>query len=410
MTYPRQLGWLYGFFTLIALALASGCGGGGASKLLYAVGLGSSNVAILSVSSSGTLTSVASVSAGIGSAPSAIAIDPQRRFVYILDSASGGATAGGVSQYVLNKTGTLTQATFSSTNGTTPAAGPAETGVNPKSIAVDITGAFVFVANQGFSNPAPGSCLPPVPPAGSTGACPSISVFSIDQVGGTLTEVQQTAGCIAGVPVPCPLMTTAPPTALATTGKMLFVAMANAGSGLVSTYTFNSNGILTSPSVSTLPLGIIPSAMALDPSGKFLFLVGSNSVQVVGIDSSGKLTATGAPVPTGTNPVSVRISPSGGFLYTANQDSNDISAFSIDSSGTLKPVNGSPFALGRPGPSYVTTDASGGLLFVAAAASGVVVSNTISVFSIDSSGALKELSGSPSPSVVIDPVALASIN
>jgi 6-phosphogluconolactonase (cycloisomerase 2 family) len=191
---------------------------------------------------------------------------------------------------------------------------------------------------------------------------------------------------------------------------MLFVAMANAGSGLVSTYTFNSNGILTSPSVSTLPLGIIPSAMALDPSGKFLFLVGSNSVQVVGIDSSGKLTATGAPVPTGTNPVSVRISPSGGFLYTANQDSNDISAFSIDSSGTLKPVNGSPFALGRPGPSYVTTDASGGLLFVAAAASGVVVSNTISVFSIDSSGALKELSGSPSPSVVIDPVALASIN
>jgi hypothetical protein len=37
-------------------------------------------------------------------------------------------------------------------------------------------------------------------------------------------------------------------------------------------------------------------------------------------------------------------------------------------------------------------------------------SNNISVFSIDSSGAPKAVSGSPFASVVINPVALASVN
>jgi len=126
-------------------------------------------------------------------------------------------------------------------------------------------------------------------------------------------------------------------------------------------------------------------------------------VATFSIASSGQLTAVGSPVPTGTMPVSLCLDAGGKFLYTANQGSNDVSGFSIQSSGALTPLSGLPVAAGTS-PSAVTTDSAGNFLFVANRDS-----NTISVFSIDSSGALKQV-GTPFPSVVIGPVALASIN
>jgi 6-phosphogluconolactonase len=102
--------------------------------------------------------------------------------------------------------------------------------------------------------------------------------------------------------------------------------------------------------------------------------------------------------------VSVRVHPTGQFVFTANQGSNDVSAFSFDSSGTLTALSGSPFAAATS-PSYVATDTSGSLLFVANRDT-----TNISVFSIDSSGALKQVTGSPFNSPVNNPIALASIN
>lgn len=362
----------------MALVLAALCGcGGSAQKVLYAVGPSSPNVTIFTVSSSGQLT-LTSDSVGTGSAPVAIALDPLLRFAYVVDSA-GGIGPGSVSQYTLNAgSGALAAATPSTT---------AFTGVNPTTIAVDSTGTFVFVANKGSN---------------------SISVFTIDQTGGTLTEVKQLPAptCTTSQTAPCPLPTAAAPSRLATTGKMLFVAMASAGAGSVSTYTFDSTGTLSSPPTSTTAAGVNPSAMAMDSSGKFLFVADSitNQVAVFSIGSSGQLSAVGAPVAAGTRPVSVCVHPGGKFLYTANQGSNDVSGFSIDSSGALTKLSDTPVAPGTS-PSYVTTDTSGSFLFVANKDS-----NNISVFSIDSSGALKAVSGSPFASVVINPVALASIN
>jgi 6-phosphogluconolactonase (cycloisomerase 2 family) len=389
-----------------------GCGGG-STEILYAVGLGSPVVATFSVSGSGQITAIGSVSTG--SAPDVIAIDPLSRFAYILDSAGNGGVAGGVSQYVLaRKTGVLTIATFSSTNGTAPAATPVETGVNPRAMVVDNSGSFVFVANQGAVDAA-------VPGCETNSFCPSISVFSIDQVGGTLVEIKQLAPgasplCIANQPTPCPLPVTGAATALATTGTMLFVGTTSGGAGSISTYNFNSGtppspatcpkdpGCLQTPAASTfIAAGFNPGAMALDPTGKFLFVADSvaNTVTAFSIGGSGQLTSVGS-APTGTTPVSVHVHPSGKFLYTANQGSNDVSAFSIDSSGAVTALSGSPFSV-QGGPSYVTTDTSGGFLFVAQRDA-----NNIAVFSVASSGALKQVTGSPGPIPVIKPVALAS--
>lgn len=395
--------WL-GLSLALVLAGVGGCGGHGGSKILYAVGLGSPNVTIFDVSGAGALTVTAN-SVGTGSAPDVIAIDPLLRFAYVLDSA-GGIGAGGVSQYVLSRsTGTLTVATFSSINGSAPASTPAPTGVNPAAIAIDGSGFFVFVANQGSN---------------------SISGFLIDQVGGTLTEIKQlpptTLNCTLNQVTPCPLPTTGAPSALATTGTMLFVAMTNAGVGSIATYMFNSSagepstpvvlpcpagpGCLQNPPASTIAAGANPVAMAMDSTGKFLFVADSvtSTVAAFSIASSGQLTAVGAPLATGTTPVSVRVHPTGQFVFTANQGSNDVSAFSFDSSGTLTALSGSPFAAATS-PSYVATDTSGSLLFVANRDT-----TNISVFSIDSSGALKQVTGSPFNSPVNNPIALASIN
>jgi len=415
----------------LALSLAlvlggvGGCGGHGGTKILYAVGLGSPNVTVFTVSGAGVLTAAGSTSTG--SAPNVIAIDPLQRFAYVVDSA-GGIGAGGVSQYVLSRsTGTLTVATFSSINGSAPASTPVPTGVNPSALAIEGSGNFVFVANQG----APATACDTTTPALNC----SLSVFLIDQVGGTLTEVKQlpptTLNCTLNQITPCPLPTTpAAPNALATTGQMLFVAMTNAGVGSIATYMFNpatatqsvppvacptGPGCLQNPPTSTIAAGTHPVAMAMDSSGKFLFVADSvtNTVAAFSIGTSGQLSAVGAPLATGTTPVSLRVHPSGQFLYTANQGSNvggtncvngGVSVFSFDSSGALTALSGSPFTAGTC-PSYVATDGSGSFLFVANRDS-----NNISVFSIDSSGALKPVTGSPFDSPVINPIALASIN
>lgn len=385
----------------LVIAVVCGCGGGSGGNILYALGLGSPSVRILQISSAGALIGIDSVSTG--ASPNAMAIDPLVRFAYVLSS-SGGVGLGGVSQYVVGKGGRLTVATFSSTGGTGAASTPVVTGTNPAAIVEDTSGLYVFVASRG-TNPVNPSCSPITVLCG-----PSISVFAVDQVGGTLLEVKQPISgtpppnCLPNQPDPCPLGIPAAPNALATTGKLLLVAVP--GTGQVSAYPFNSSGVLDTTNVVTTTVGGSPSAMALDPSGKFVFVTdpAANTVAAFSIGSSGALTAVGSPVATGTTPVSVHVQPSGNFLYTANRGSGDISAFSLNSSGALSPLSGSPFTV-LPGntPTYVTSGGSGTFLFVANGGT-----NNITVFAVDSSGALKQVTGSPFASGVLNPIALAS--
>ncbi len=92
-------------------------------------------------------------------------------------------------------------------------------------------------------------------------------------------------------------------------------------------------------------------------------------------------------------PASVAVDPSGKFLYVANQASNDVSAFTIDQfSGVLKAITGSPFVVGM-NPTSVSVDVSGKFVYVTNSAS-----NNVSTFSLDpTTGALTPVSGSPFP-------------
>ena len=98
------------------------------------------------------------------------------------------------------------------------------------------------------------------------------------------------------------------------------------------------------------------------------------------------------PFPTGTSPTGVAIEPLGRFLYVVNSGSNDISACSIDAAtGTASPLAGSPFPAGTS-PSALAVDGLAKFLFVTNKGD-----NTVSVFAMDSStGALTAVAGSPS--------------
>jgi len=53
----------------------------------------------------------------------------------------------------------------------------------------------------------------------------------------------------------------------------------------------------------------------------------------------------GSPFPTDAAPNALAVDPTGGFLYVANSSSNELSVFSINgSSGMLSQIGGSPFS------------------------------------------------------------------
>ena len=94
---------------------------------------------------------------------------------------------------------------------------------------------------------------------------------------------------------------------------------------------------------------------------------------------------------------SVAVDPSGKFVYVSStQPSPEISAYAINAStGALTPIPGSPFAAGA-GPGQLAIDPSGKFLFEANEYSTASGSGGVFVFTINSStGALTTVAGSP---------------
>jgi hypothetical protein len=116
------------------------------------------------------------------------------------------------------------------------------------------------------------------------------------------------------------------------------------------------------------------------------------------VDSEGGLTAVpGSPFATGgTQPISVAFSPSGTLVAVANgggaNGPGSVSVFSVNSTGALTQVEGSPFAAGAF-PWSVAFSPSGTLLAVAD--QGANGPGAVSVFSVSSAGVLTQVAGSP---------------
>ena len=115
--------------------------------------------------------------------------------------------------------------------------------------------------------------------------------------------------------------------------------------------------------------------------------LGSSNVSAYSINAgTGALTALAtSPFATGAGPESLALDPAGRFLFTANSNSNNVSAFTVNGDGSLSPVLGSPFAAGSS-PQYLVTDRTGTHLYVVN-----VNDSTVDAYNIAGNGALAPL-------------------
>ena len=218
-----------------------------------------------------------------------------------------------------------------------------------------------------------------------------ISAFSINASTGALTSV---AGS--------PFAVGEQPQSVAVDPTHKFAYVGHLWSGALSAFTINAaTGALTAIAGSPFMIDGHPTSFSFVPSGKFVYVsaggnvpVGSGYVFGFSIDAAtGALTPlAGSPFVAGNAPSSVAVDPSGRYLYVANFDSasSNVSAYTINATtGALTPVAGSPYAA-NDGPSSVAVDPSGKFVYAAQYWSGVAA------YSIDAAtGALTPVAGSP---------------
>jgi 6-phosphogluconolactonase len=313
----------------------------------------------------GQLQLTGNVSAGAN--PNSVTAHPSGRYVYVVNRASNN-----VSAYAINAGSGDLAAIAGSPYPTS--------GTSPRFVAIDPLGRYAYVTNFGSG---------------------SIAIFSIDAATGVFTAV---AGSPFATGTSVFFITVDP------SGKFLYVANVNMALGsTISAFTINpGTGLLTAVAGSPFATGSNPLSLAIDPSGRFLYVAtygplnyGSGGVSAYAIDAtSGALTpitpffrlSSLFSAGTGTN--SVIVDPSGKYVYVANELSNDISMFTIDAgSGALTAMTGSPFPTTGTGPHSIAVDPSGKFAYVVNE-----TSNDISVHPINATtGALMAAVGSPMP-------------
>lgn len=128
-----------------------------------------------------------------------------------------------------------------------------------------------------------------------------------------------------------------------------FMYVASWGTNEIFQYGINASNGRTNL-LDVIPSQTNPTALTINEDGTFLFSASPNANRITSysIDrESGRLEllgsfATAATLNQGILPQDIQIDPTGRFLYTANQGDDTISAFSIDTTGNLTALTGSP--------------------------------------------------------------------
>jgi 6-phosphogluconolactonase (cycloisomerase 2 family) len=233
--------------------------------------------------------------------------DPLGRFAYVANLVSNASDLSTISMYTVNSTtGVLTP--------TTPAT--VLTAWFPQGIAIDPLGRFVYTANTDDS---------------------SVSMFTINQSTGVLTPTTpaSVSTLISGEPLSDPGFLTVDPT-----GSFLYVTASLSDGAAVFMYTINqTTGVLTPTSPATVFTGGIPFQVVVAPSGKFAYVVNNLSGPGYGLGvwqftlnpATGVLTPnTPAAVSAGNAPTAIAVDPTSKFAYVVNRNDDTVSMYTID--------------------------------------------------------------------------------
>jgi 6-phosphogluconolactonase len=157
--------------------------------------------------------------------------------------------------------------------------------------------------------------------------------------------------------------------------------------------------------------GTKPSAIAEDPSSRFVYITDESTNQLYGntVNNDGSLTPmVNSPFATGLFPVALTIDPRGKFLYVANYSASTVGAYAIDvSTGTPAATAGSASTATDTGPQCVTIEPALGIYLYTANN----LQSDVSAFKLNAStGGLGSVQNTPFPSSGLPTCAVAVAN
>jgi 6-phosphogluconolactonase len=276
-----------------------------------------------------------------GTLPTAIAIDPQGKFLYVTFTYQTGYSAttpgpGGVTIFPVNADNSL--GTASTQN----------VGNNPVGVTVSYYNHYVYVLDQ---EPEPKATVLGFSQNTTTGALTPVPGTTIATVAGKTVATGYAAGVI--------------PSAIAEEPTSRFVYVTDQAANQMIGYVVQTAGNLVPMVDSPFPTGLFPVNLTIDPRGQLIYVVNynGNSVEGYQIDSS---TGTASPAvgafatATGTGPTCVAIDPAlGTYLFVSNSLDNTVTGEKMNpNTGGVTAVENSPF-LGSGQPTCLTAVANG---------------------------------------------------
>jgi 6-phosphogluconolactonase len=295
-------------------------------KFLYAVNSLADSISTFSVALDGTLSFVGTTPAG-GSSPNGAAIDPLGQYLLVTNALSNSISVFGISA-----SGALSLPVVVSDPNLN----------NPTEIRFTHSGQFVYVADPGVGE---------------------VTGFSFNTSSGHLTYVTTVVSGLG-----------ADALAVDATNQYLYVANVSASNpppyssitGNISGFSIDAGGGLTpligSPYVPTSGSANGPSAIAVDPTGRFVYAVTAGSSASIWCFSitpaNGELVqVTGSPFNLAGGGLFLLFEAQGNFFYTGDNDPVGINAYHYDSTtGAPTAVTGSPFSTGTEPGKMVISD------------------------------------------------------
>lgn len=236
-------------------------------------------------------------------------------------------------------------------------------GTDPEAIAINSTGTELFVVDT--YAPAPGGQAAYSQTNPGPGA---LVAYSLDKTNQTFTSCTPIAngnqaywglgdypGGVAiaadgsyvfAVNTGSIVTTTTPPTA----GVPL--TSPSAGGGSISGFKINTDGSLAELPNSPFSAGTAPTAIAIDPTSRFLYTTDSAQNQVIEytIQSTGQLFPINQGLaPTGNFPNGITVDPRGQFVYVTNYTDGTISTYNVNTATGILTSNANPTLKAGPG-------------------------------------------------------------
>jgi 6-phosphogluconolactonase len=122
-----------------------------------------------------------------------------------------------------------------------------------------------------------------------------------------------------------------------------------------------------------------------DVSPKFVYAANQNShdVSTYTVDASGSLTAIGAPIGVGKYPEAIALLPSGTALFVANHGSNSVSGFKVDPETGVLTSTGPAIATAATGPTAILVHPGGDFIYVGSDDASWQTPNMVTTYRVD---------------------------